>query len=512
MAGRLSNTTSTASAPLLAGRYELLRTQETDASTAAILGWDQRLKRWRSIRVARPGDVEAGDRLIALAQRAAKLEHPNLERVIDVGRDGAIAFVVRDRFVCSVAQHLARHGPVPAGWAARAVARCAEGLAWAHPRGIVHGHPRPDVVLFAEDGEAVLTHFGQRATLRDDEETRLGAPWAHLAPELRQYWEPSPATDVFGLGALLFTMLSGHHSAELFYAEAYEGMLAQVPRALRPVVLRACAFEPRERYATAAELQQALESKLHALPEVQEPPPWLEATQEFPDRGALTDPDALIVELATELGSGESVQGDRSEVSASSQAVTVDPTPVAQIPYSMPAPAPPPLGSISTEPEDLYVYSTGVPPVPRADAPLVIGTAATGVRLPKPEVGPSPEERARTLQRVVVAFVAGIALLCVAIGVGFALVNYDPYQDNKFIAVVEAEWPTVSRWAGDDAELTELWQRYRAAPPDVRANAASALVEAAEEHVDRAPDNVRNTVQRAVQRMSGARQYWQSTQ
>ena len=138
--------------------------------------------------------------LIATAQQIAPLEHPSLERVIDVGTDGPITFVVRDQFIASAEDHLTRRGGAAAGWAVAAVGQIAEGLSWAHDRGVIHGHPRPEVVKFTEEGDAVLTAFGLRAVLRDDSETRSGAAWAHLAPELRQYWEPTTHTDIFAWG------------------------------------------------------------------------------------------------------------------------------------------------------------------------------------------------------------------------------------------------------------------------------------------------------------------------
>ncbi|MEM6927917.1 MAG: protein kinase, partial [Myxococcota bacterium] len=284
----------------LAARYELMRTQATDANTASLLAWDTRLKRWRSIRVARPGDEAASRRMLAVAQWAAKLEHPALERVIDVGTDGTVVYVVRDRLVGSVSDHLRRRGAVSAEWALQVVTRCAEGLAWAHPRGIVHGHPRPDVVQFSEDGSAVLTSFGQRAVLRDTPETRAGADWAHLAPELRQAWAPDAATDVYALGALLYMLLAGKPSADLFYAEAYEGLLSAVPRNLRPLLHRACAFAPAERMSTQ-ELHDELRRAQGEFETPRAPAPWLDSTQDFPDRNQYDGLDAILTEIAPHL-------------------------------------------------------------------------------------------------------------------------------------------------------------------------------------------------------------------
>ncbi len=548
-------------APVLAGRYELLRTEETDASTASILAYDLRLKRWRSIRVARPGDDKAASRLIALAQRAAQLEHPNLERVIDVGRDGPLSFVVRDRFVGSLAQHLTKRGAVPAAWAVRVVTRCAEGLAWAHPRGIVHGHPRPEVVVFAEGGESILTRFGQRALLRDNEETRAGVDWAHLAPELRQYWEPDEATDQFALGALLYTMLAGHHSADLFYAEAYEGLLEPVPKPLRAIVVRACAFEPSERYPGVGELQTVLTRAMRSLPAEEGPPPWLDITQDFPVRGDVPDADGIIEELREILGgppaSARARPVDDRHTHSTIDPETADPGP-AYVEPSAP-PMGPPLGA---ELYELAASPVGGARRSRGGSEDSLPDYLVGVEQPAPEPSPRPAlegppppslpggfdpappwiehsqssapapvrsvvgrdlalpreelDDGWTIGETIVRGLATAAVLVVLVlgagGVALYVTQQATSADASLVEAVLAEEAALSSWTTQDPRLEKLLHQFHDAPPELRASVASDFVREAVERADQAPGMVPTEVDLALRRLRREREAWALSQ
>ncbi|HHO53406.1 MAG TPA: hypothetical protein ENK18_21680 [Deltaproteobacteria bacterium] len=516
--------------PVLAARYELLRTQGTTRNTASILAWDTRLKRWRQIQIARPGDESAAEKLIVMAQQAARLEHPTLERVIDVGQDGPIAFVVRDRFIGSVSTQLARRGALAPEWAVEVATRCAEGLAWAHDRGIVHGHPRPEVVRFAEEGEPVLTDFGQRAKLRDNSETRAGAPWAHLAPELRQFWEPDTSTDIFALGALLYTMLAGRHAADLFYAEAYEGLLAPIPRHLRPIVIQACAYNPRERFQSAAEFHEALISRVKTLPGAKGDPPWLEITQDLPERGEIYEIDAILEEIGGALGprpltaradliddqlrdsTFDSENMDLQEPSLASQVPRgLSPGPL--IPSDAPTalnqarpPAPPSGTPISAPPRNPIVVPSYSEPAPSfAPARRLVTVHQDGTR------GIGSRQRRyplfkHALRLAGLAIVASTALVA---ALGAAILFYStlgPRADRALVDAVLAEQAAVNAIVVDDKELQEIWQRFDEAKDEDRARRAADFVRAIEVRAEAAPLPVE--LEKAVHRLSQAEEDW----
>ncbi|MEQ1505248.1 MAG: serine/threonine-protein kinase, partial [Myxococcota bacterium] len=275
-------------APTLQGRYRVVRTLEATDLGATFLGYDLRLHRWRTIDV--PADPAAGQRLVREAELLARLEHPAVERVIDMGEDGAISFVVRDRLHGSAAQFM----PMTPILAATVVLRVADGLVHAHTRGILHGNVRPSVVRFAEEGGPVLVGFGRVARLDVNTSGRSAEPWAHLAPEMRRSWSPDPRTEVYSLGAMLYTLLAGRHQADLFYAEAYDGLMAPVPGALRPVVFRACAYDPAERLQDVESFRSLLTSRLDQLGALGEVP-W--RPELLPDR----PPDHVVPDAQLQI-------------------------------------------------------------------------------------------------------------------------------------------------------------------------------------------------------------------
>ena len=171
------------SPPVLAGRYRVVRTLASADTGATFIVFDVRLRRWRTMDVPWPGQRTAAKRLIAQAEKLARLEHPAVERVVDLGAEGAIAFVVRDRLHGSLAEHLESRGALSPALAAATVIRIADGLEHAHSVGLLHGQIRPRLVRFADDAGVVLTGFGEIRVVDATTAGRVAEPWAHLAPE-----------------------------------------------------------------------------------------------------------------------------------------------------------------------------------------------------------------------------------------------------------------------------------------------------------------------------------------
>lgn len=314
-------------APTLQGRYRLVRTLEANARGANFLGYDLRLHRWRMIEV--PADEVASQNLLREAELLARLEHPAVERVIDVGDDGPISFVVRDRLYGSVAEHL----PLSPSLTASVILRIADGLAHAHARGIFHGHVRPSMVRFSEEGSPVLVGFGRATRLDGATTARVAEPWAHLSPEMRQHWEPDVPSEIYALAAMLYTLLAGRHQADLFYAEAYDGLLAPVPGALRPIILRGCAYDPNDRPADVEAFRAMLAARVEMLGTPGEPP-W--KSEPLPDRPPeQVVPDAPLLGLIALLGPRPPSASAR-RIDSTDSASTLNSEGAARLPYAMP--------------------------------------------------------------------------------------------------------------------------------------------------------------------------------
>jgi len=505
---------------VLAGRYLLVRAEDTTETSATLTGWDSRLKRWGTIQVARPGDPVAAHRMLALARRAAKLEHAALERVVDVGTDGDVSFVVRDRLVGSAADHIKRNGAISALWAVRVVARLADGLAWAHAKNVIHSHINPALVRWAADGSAVLTGFGQSGPPDTSAEARNGAPWAHLGPELRQRWRPTVATEVYALGALLYTLVVGRHSADLFYGETYEDLLNPLPRVLRPVVVRACSLEPNERYTSAAELQDALLSRLTRLNQDDAPaaPPWLDNTHSLPDTPPPTVAyDAVMADIAEALGV-RSPEGEAERIDDTTSGGTLDPETGRPAPYTMP--------HIRTKDPgfrdpfdnhqggDLPAYVDRTQPglITRGVERVVVHERGRAHDSPTPVS--RPDRRIQQVKATAVAALLAALLALLVLGggglVAWHLGTAGLRSDRAFIEAVSDEGTTIGAFAAGNKELEAAWFRFVDAPGDRKARAADELVGQLTTRAEAAPVPV--STERAIGRLNRARDAWRERQ
>jgi serine/threonine-protein kinase len=227
--------------------------------------------------------------------------------------------------------------------ALRVAAAVADGLAAVHERGIVHRDLKPANVLIADDGAVRLSDFGIAVGLMDatalTAEDGVVGTLRYLAPE-RLAGEPAtPATDVWGLGTVLYEMLAGVAAfPETTLAARVEGAADPVTRpegltdATWSVLARALASDPGDRYADGAELA----TDLHRLPGV--PAPAVVA----PDPSAPTEVIALPVAVAA-AGAAGAVAPAGGAVSAAASSAAVPAAPAVMPEASPVAAASPPL-------------------------------------------------------------------------------------------------------------------------------------------------------------------------
>lgn len=227
-------------------------------------------------------------RFRAEAANAAKLKHPNIVAVHEVGEQGGQHFFAMDLIKGSNLAELTRDGPLPSRRAAELVKKVAEAVQHAHQEGVLHRDIKPSNVLLDAQGEPQVTDFGLARPMDDESSLTLtgqvlGTP-GYMSPEQAKGGSTvGPAADIYGLGALLFHLLTGR--APFVGASAAE-TLTQVlqqeplsPRLLNPTVpidlaavcLKCLGKLPRERYGSAGELAADLERHLrnettHARP------------------------------------------------------------------------------------------------------------------------------------------------------------------------------------------------------------------------------------------------------
>ncbi|MBF6351704.1 serine/threonine protein kinase [Nocardia flavorosea] len=147
------------------------------------------------------------------ARNAARFQHPNAIVVFDITEHGGDPCLVMEYMKSrSLAQVLSSQGPLPLPQVARIGEQVAAALIAAHQAGIVHRDVKPGNILLDDHGTVKITDFGISRATGDVTLTETGlicGTAAYLAPEVARGADPTPAADVFALGATLFHALEG---------------------------------------------------------------------------------------------------------------------------------------------------------------------------------------------------------------------------------------------------------------------------------------------------------------
>lgn len=200
------------------GRYLLEERIARGGSAEVWRARDEELDRPVAVKLLHPHlvpDERARQRIAAEGRLVASLTHPAIVKMYDVLPDGETPALIMELIEGeSLNLRLARDGALPPRVAAGIGAEVGEALAEAHRHGIVHRDVKPSNILLDTDGNAHLADFGIAHSLEPDAERLtqtgmvVGTP-AYIAPEQLAGTEVGPRTDIFGLGAVLFEMLTG---------------------------------------------------------------------------------------------------------------------------------------------------------------------------------------------------------------------------------------------------------------------------------------------------------------
>ncbi|MFI7492693.1 protein kinase [Micromonospora echinaurantiaca] len=282
------------------GRYELETLPLARGGMGEVwLGRDTKLDREIAVKFIRFPDGTRDDehirRFVRESRITARLEHPGVPAVYDVGVDGdGRPFLVMQRIHgISIADLVAEQGALPIGWAAAIAAQVCAVLAAAHRASLVHRDLKPSNLMLEPDGRVKVLDFGLAVapTLADFSKiTHTGQPLgtpAYMAPEQVEANLSSPATDLYALGCTLHEMLSGEHvfTGSTSYSvmskqvketpPALRSIRAEVPPALEQLVLDLLEKKPQSRPASAEAVYDRLlpfAADLGPLPGVLDPP------------------------------------------------------------------------------------------------------------------------------------------------------------------------------------------------------------------------------------------------
>ncbi|MBL8823191.1 MAG: protein kinase [Planctomycetia bacterium] len=304
--------------PRSLGRYQILEETGRGGMGVVYLAWDTSLKRKVAIKMVvsgKYGGKQEEQRFLKESEVVARLQHPNIVQIYEVGQHQQLPFLVLEWIEGGTLSHYLWSHKLAARDAAALIEQLARGLHYAHTLGIVHRDVKPSNILLATRSGASsissamlsvnqtaeqrarisqadlpisefipkITDFGL-AKLVDDNTALtqtgqvMGTP-SYLSPEqARGNKQIGPATDIYGLGAILYELLSGQPphvastSMETVLKVIQEEIkpLSQIGKPIPPDLATIChkclMRDPGNRYASALDLSNDLQRFLRGEP------------------------------------------------------------------------------------------------------------------------------------------------------------------------------------------------------------------------------------------------------
>ncbi len=247
------------------GKYEIVRVIARGGTATVYEAVDPDLGRRVAVKVLREGTI---DRLRLEATAAARLHHPNIVTVHEVGPNFIVMDYIPGRTL-AVAMP-----PLPLAQRVQLIATVARAVDHAHTQGVVHRDLKPGNILMQTDGRIVLTDFGLAKISGGEDLTVTGGVMGtpqYMAPEQVRGKGFGTPVDVWALGVLLYVATCGRHPFDAdSVLDIYDQITRREPTPLRGPLGAICAKamekEPRRRYPHAAALADDLDRYLRGQP------------------------------------------------------------------------------------------------------------------------------------------------------------------------------------------------------------------------------------------------------
>lgn len=263
---------------LLNERYELIRPLGKGGMAEVFLGRDLTLERDVAIKILREDyskDADFRERFRQEAKAAANLSHANIVTVHDFGLDENQLFIVMEYVPGEDLNSIIKNrGRFEMDEGIAIIVQACAGIGYAHRAGLVHCDVKPHNFLVTPDARLKVTDFGiarALASISPDEEAEVvwGSP-QYFSPEQAAGSAPSPASDVYSIGIIMYLMFTGQlpyfakTSSE--YARQHQQATPIDPSELNPfisdalekIILKVLSKEPAARYRTADQLGRVL--------------------------------------------------------------------------------------------------------------------------------------------------------------------------------------------------------------------------------------------------------------
>ncbi|MDE2748312.1 MAG: protein kinase [Chloroflexota bacterium] len=267
---------------LLNQRYELVAQQGSGGMSVIYRALDRMLGRIVAVKILRPNLTKGSEgpafveRFQQEARTFAMMSHPNIVTIHDVGSDGATYYIVMEMIDGDDLKKLIKtRGALPIDKALDLGIQICAALGFAHRSQMVHADVKPQNVLINRDGVVKVTDFGIAQALTDTlPQTRSEVVWGsphYFSPEQAKGEKPTPASDVYSIGIVLFEMFTGrlpyvgrapkelaiaHLRGKIPIAKDFN---PDLPEALSNVIAKVMSKRPNDRYKHADQLGHILQ-------------------------------------------------------------------------------------------------------------------------------------------------------------------------------------------------------------------------------------------------------------
>lgn len=307
------------------GDYRIERVLGQGGMGVVYLATQQKLDRLVALKMILGGESVRQtmlERFEAEAKAIAKFQHENIVRIFETGTHGGMPYFSLEYIDGETLSDVLRNGPMSPEASASILESVARALHYSHERNIIHRDIKPANVLLTDDGVPKVSDFGLAREIERDQSLSVsgavvGTP-GYMAPEQARACETiGPAADIWGMGAMLYAMLTGRapfvgsnpgESVMMLLRDEPvppSKMRMKVPKDLETICLKCLEKDPTRRYETAAALADDLASFTRGEPIAARPISRTERVTRWCRRNPrVAIPTALAASLALALAVG----------------------------------------------------------------------------------------------------------------------------------------------------------------------------------------------------------------